>query len=157
MRPGERRVCSTPTATLPVPDTRKRPGNELAAVCHPEGVTKYSYVDVDEVEGEGPGGAVKKLRRELGAQAFGFNYFELPAGAEGLEHDETESSQEEVIFVIAGSGHLRVDGDEIDLKPGRFVRLDPSAVRCPVAGAEGLTFVTFGSPINERYEPPSWG
>ena len=36
-------------------------------------------------------------------------------------------------------GRLRVDGDEIDLKPGRFVRLDPSAVRCPVAGPDGLT------------------
>jgi hypothetical protein len=96
---------------------------------------KYAFVDVDDLPGEGPGGAVKKLRRALGAHAFGFNYFELPPGVEGREHDETESSQEEVMFV----------------------RLDPSAVRCPVAGTDGLTFVTFGSPVNERYEPPSWG
>jgi quercetin dioxygenase-like cupin family protein len=120
-------------------------------------MARYSVADVDELPGEGPGGAVKKVRRALGAQAFGFNYFELPPGVEGREHDETESSQEEVMFVVAGSGSLRVDGDEIDLKPGRFVRLDPSAVRCPVAGPDGLTFVTFGSPVNERYEPPSWG
>ena len=45
----------------------------------------FSYVDVDELEGEGPGGAVRKVRRELGARAFGFNYFTLPADAEGLE------------------------------------------------------------------------
>ena len=34
----------------------------------------FNYVDVDSVEGEGPGGAVRKLRRALGAQAFGFNH-----------------------------------------------------------------------------------
>ena len=120
-------------------------------------MARYSYVDVDDLPGEGPGGAVKKLRRALGAHAFGFNHFTLGPGIEGLEHDETESSQEEVIFIVAGSGRLRVDGEEIDLKPGRFVRLDPSARRQPAAGPDGLTFVTFGSPVNERYEPPSWG
>src|SRR5205814_1718913 len=32
------------------------------------------------------------------------------------------TGQEEVIFAVAGSGRLRVDGDEVELKPGRFVR-----------------------------------
>jgi quercetin dioxygenase-like cupin family protein len=120
-------------------------------------VTNYSVVDVDELPGEGPGGVVKKVRRALGAAAFGFNYFQLPAGTEGHEHDETQSGQEEVVFVVAGDGVLRVDGDQIELKPGRFVRLDPAARRCPVAGEDGLTFVTFGAPVDARYEPPSWG
>ncbi len=125
--------------------------------AYAQSMERYSFVDVDEVPGEGPGGAVKKLRRALGVHAFGFNYFELAPDAHGVEHDETESSQEEVMFVVAGSGRLRIDGDELELKPGRFVRLDPSAVRSPFAGPDGLTFVTFGSPVNERYEPPSWG
>jgi quercetin dioxygenase-like cupin family protein len=117
----------------------------------------YSYVDVADLEGEGPGGAVKKARRALGARAFGFNYFELPAGAVGHEHDETRSKQEEVIFVVSGSGTLRVDGEQVELKPGRFVRLDPETVRCPTAGPDGLHFVTFGAPVGGGYEPPSWG
>jgi quercetin dioxygenase-like cupin family protein len=120
-------------------------------------VAGYSYVDVRDLPGEGPGGAVRKVRRALGARAFGFNWFELPPDAEGLEHDETGSGQEEVILVIDGSGRLRVGGEEIELKPGRFVRLDPETVRCPVAGPEGLTFVTFGAPAAGGYEPPSWG
>ena len=33
----------------------------------------YDVVDLDSLEGEGPGGMVRKLRRALGAQAFGFN------------------------------------------------------------------------------------
>jgi hypothetical protein len=52
---------------------------------------------------------------------------------------------------LQAQGQLRIDGDEVGLKRGQFVRLDPSAVRCPVAGPHRLTFVTFGSPINERY------
>src|SRR5205823_10459693 len=118
-------------------------------------MASYSVVDVDRLPGEGPGGAVKKVRRALGARAFGFNYFELPAGVEGHEHDEAATGQEEVIFVVAGSGRLRLDGDEVELKPGRFVRLDASARRCPVAGDAGLTFLPFGAPLCRAYAPPA--
>jgi quercetin dioxygenase-like cupin family protein len=117
----------------------------------------YSVVDVADLEGEGPGGAVKKTRRALGARAFGFNYFTLPPGVRGREHDHAEQGQEEVVFVVKGSGTLIVDGEEVELKPGRFVRLDPEAVRVPTAGDKGLEFVTFGAPLRGDYEPPSWG
>jgi hypothetical protein len=34
----------------------------------------------------------------------------------------------------------------VPVRPGSFIRLDPEAVRCPVAGPEGLTFVAVGAP-----------
>ena len=37
----------------------------------------YSKVNVHELEGSGPGGAVRFVRRELGVEAFGINWFEL--------------------------------------------------------------------------------
>ena len=117
----------------------------------------YSFVDVDQLAGEGPGGAVRKVRRELDARAFGFNYFTLAPGVEGREHDHGDQDQEEVYFVVKGSGMMRIDGEEIDLKPGRFVRVDPSSTRMPTAGDDGLEFVTFGAPLGGGYEPPSWG
>ncbi len=117
----------------------------------------YSVVDVADLPGEGPGGVVKKARQALGARAFGFNWFELPAGTVGHEHDETTSGQEEVVVVIAGTGTLAVDGETLELRPGRIVRLDPEAVRCPTAGPDGLTFVAFGAPVDGPYEPPPWG
>ncbi len=120
-------------------------------------MARYSVVDIEQLEGEGPGGAVRKLRRELGATAFGFNHFRLPPGMTGREHDHANDSQEEVYVVLKGSGFMRVDDDEFDLRPGIVVRVDGAATRVPVAGPEGLEFVTFGAPVEGRYVPPEWG
>jgi mannose-6-phosphate isomerase-like protein (cupin superfamily) len=120
-------------------------------------VTRYSVVNVEDLPGEGPGGAVRKLRRALGARAFGFNHFRLPAGVTGREHDHAEQNQEEVYVVLRGSGVMRVDGDEVALAPGVVLRVDPEATRVPVAGDDGLEFVTFGAPLEGSYEPPDWG
>jgi mannose-6-phosphate isomerase-like protein (cupin superfamily) len=117
----------------------------------------YSYVDVDSLEGEGPGGIVRKTRRAVGARAFGFNHFTFPPRVEGREHDHGDSNQEEVYFVVRGSGTMRIDGDELELRPGRFVRVDPGSTRVPIAGDEGLELVTFGAPLESGYEPPEWG
>lgn len=107
---------------------------------------------MEEIEGAGPGGAVRFVRRELGVQAFGINWFELPPGATGHEHDERPSGQEEVAIVVRGSGHWRVDGVNIPVREGSFVRFDPESVRCPVAGREGLTFISVGARPGS-YEP----
>lgn len=111
----------------------------------------YSVVRIDELPGEGPGGAVRFLRRALGATAFGINHFTLPPGATGPEHDETASQQEEVVLVLLGSGELTVDGEVVALTPGTAVRLDPEARRVPTAGPDGLVFVTIGSPRTDPY------
>src|SRR5262245_962761 len=105
------------------------------------------------MEPGGPGGVVRFVRRELDATAFGINHFTLPPGSPGREHDERESGQEEIMLILSGSGVLRVDDDELELLPGRFIRLDPESTRLPVAGSDGLTFVTIGSPRDEPYAP----
>jgi quercetin dioxygenase-like cupin family protein len=112
----------------------------------------YSVVNVDEIEGAGPGGAVRFVRRELGVEAFGINWFELPPDTEGREHDETGSGQEEVSVVIRGSGLWRIDGGEVPVQVGSFVRIDPETVRCAVAGPEGMTFISVGARPGS-YEP----
>jgi mannose-6-phosphate isomerase-like protein (cupin superfamily) len=117
----------------------------------------FSFVDVGDLEGEGPGGMVRKVRRALDARAFGFNYFTLGPCVDGREHDHADSPQEEVYFVVKGSGRMRIDDEEIELKPGRFIRIDAESRRLPISDEEGLEFVTFGAPVEGRYEPPEWG
>ena len=105
----------------------------------------YSIVNVEDVEGAGPGGRVKFVRRELGCEAFGINWFQLPPNTEGVEHDEAEKGQEEVNVVIAGSGVWKIDGEEVPVRAGTFLRFDPEATRQPVAGPDGMTFIGVGA------------
>ncbi len=112
----------------------------------------YSVVNIEEVEPGGPGGAVRFVRRQLGAEAFGINWFEIPPGMAGREHDEGESGQEEVNVIIRGSGIYRVDGEEIQLREGTFCRFDPETTRQLVAGPDGLTMIAVGA-RRGSYEP----
>jgi len=112
----------------------------------------YSTVHVDDLPEEGPGGAVRFIRRHLGAEAFGINWFEFGPGVVGHEHDEQESKQEEVSVIIAGSGVYRVDGEVIPVRRGTVMRFDPEAKRVPVAGPEGMTMIAVGA-RQGSYEP----
>jgi len=112
----------------------------------------YSIVQVDDLPGEGPGGAVRFIRRQLGVGAFGINWFELPPNAEGHEHNEQQTEQEEVNVIIAGSGVYRVEGEEIPVRRGTVLRFDPETTRVPVAGPEGMTMVAVGA-RRGSYEP----
>jgi mannose-6-phosphate isomerase-like protein (cupin superfamily) len=84
----------------------------------------YSVVNIDEIEGAGPGGAVRFVRR----------------------------GQEEVNVVVRGSGVWRVDGEEVPVREGSFLRFDPGTTRCAVAGSDGMAFIGVGA-RRGSYEP----
>ena len=39
----------------------------------------------------------------------------------------------------------RIDGDEVPVRTGSFLRFDPEVTRCPVAGPDGLAFLAIGA------------
>ena len=102
-------------------------------------------VHIDEIEGSGPGGAVKFVRRNLGVEAFGINWFDLPANTEGVKHSESESSQEEVNVIVRGSGVYRIEDEEVPFTAGSIFRFDPETTRQPVAGPDGFAMVAVGA------------
>ena len=112
----------------------------------------YSVANIAAVEGAGPSGAVKFLRRELGVQAFGVNWFDLPPNTEGRRHDETDSQQEEVNIVIRGGGVYRINGEEVPVTAPMIFRFDAETTRRPVAGPDGLTMIAVGA-RRGSYEP----
>jgi mannose-6-phosphate isomerase-like protein (cupin superfamily) len=112
----------------------------------------YSIVHVDDIEGSGPGGAVRFVRRELGVEAFGINWFEIPPNTQGREHDESETGQEEVNVIVRGSGVYRIEGVDVPVREGSFLRFDPGTTRVPVAGADGMTMIGIGA-RRGSYEP----
>jgi mannose-6-phosphate isomerase-like protein (cupin superfamily) len=112
----------------------------------------YSITHLEEIEGAGPGGSVRFVRRVLGVEAFGINWFEIAPDSEGLEHDESGSGQEEVNVIIRGSGVYRIDGEDVPVSAGTFLRFDPGTTRQPIAGPDGLTMIAVGA-RRGSYEP----
>jgi hypothetical protein len=112
----------------------------------------YSMVHVDDIEPGGPGGAVRFVRRELGVEAFGINWFELGPNVVGREHDETGTGQEEVNVIVAGSGVYRIEGEDVPVRAGSILRFDPETTRVPIAGPEGMTMIGIGA-RRGSYEP----
>jgi quercetin dioxygenase-like cupin family protein len=87
----------------------------------------------------------KTVARSLGAEAVKLNQFDNQPGQAGREHDESESGQEEIYTALQGSGVIRVDGEELPLRPGLYVLVSPDATRQVVAGDQGLGYLVVGA------------
>lgn len=100
----------------------------------------YRVADAGDFEGRR-----KPVRQALGVTAFGINQYESPPGFEGIRHDELGSGQEEVYVALAGGGTIRIEDEELDFVPGRYVFVPPELARQVVAGERGLSYVVVGS------------
>jgi len=111
----------------------------------------YTYVDAEDVKQTW--GTFRFMRHALGATAFGITQIDFPADKVGAEHDESGSGQEEIYICISGSGKLEIDGEAVELKPGRYVLVSPDAKRRPSAGGDGMSFICVGGVPGGVYEP----
>ena len=111
----------------------------------------YSVVDVADIPYVW--GTFKFVRHHLGVTAFGFSQIDFPSDKVGSEHDESESGQEEVYLTLSGAGRLEIDGETVDMKPGRYVRVPPEAKRRPAAGPDGMSFLVIGGVPGGVYQP----
>ena len=111
------------------------------------------YTVVDAASVEPSFGVFRKMRQALGVTGFGVNQLDLPAGARGVKHDETDDDQEEVYVVLAGSGTMEVDGEPVGLAAGRWLRVDAGSVREPVAGPDGLQLIMIGGTPGRGFAP----
>jgi len=89
----------------------------------------FKAIDVDEIEPTW--GTFRMVRHQLGGTAFGLNQIDFPPDKVGSEHDEGQSGQEEIYYTISGSGTLTIDGEEIEMRPGRYILVSPDAKRRP--------------------------
>ena len=93
------------------------------------------------------------MRHHLGATAFGFAQIDFPPDKMGSKHDETESRQEEVYLTLSGSGTLEVDGEPVEMRPGRYILVPPDSKRRPTAGPDGMSFLVIGGVPGGVYAP----
>jgi uncharacterized cupin superfamily protein len=86
----------------------------------------WAVGSVDDM-GEGPG--FRKIRRELGVEAFGVNAVVLPPGYEGRIH--SHERQEELYIVLRGEIEFRLGDERRTLGPGGLARVDAATMRSP--------------------------
>ena len=106
-------------------------------------MSSHQVVHTSDVEAHN--GVFRPLTAKLGVAGFKLNQLEIAAGKEGPEHDHVANGEEEVYAVIAGSGILRIDGEDIPVKAGHFAYCPPNVRRQMIAGDEGLTWIGIGS------------
>ena len=83
---------------------------------------------VGHIDAMGEGYGFRKIRRELGVDAFGINALVLPPHYEAPAH--FHERQEEIYFVHRGEVEIKFGDDKRHvLGPGAVARVDPSTVR----------------------------
>ena len=82
--------------------------------------------------------------------AFGLYQVDLPAGAATVRHDHLDDGAEDVYAVVGGTGVVVVDGESVDVGPGRFVAVSPAAEREVRAGESGLVLIAICATPHEH-------
>lgn len=82
-------------------------------------------------------------RTELDATATGLAYLKIkPGKREAFAHRHREA--EEVVVVLSGGGHVKLDDELVALAPLDAVRVSPGVTRAFEADADGLEVLVFG-------------
>ncbi len=99
---------------------------------------------VANIDALGEGYGFRKIRRELGVEAFGINAIVVPAGFESGRHFHDE--QEETYFVHRGRLEFEFgDGSSHVLGPGGVARVDAATIRkVRNVGDEDAVYVVAG-------------
>jgi len=113
---------------------------------------------IDDMEGM-YGGAMRRVRAELGLSSFGVQTVDLPPNFDGYPwHDHEDAGQEELYAALRGSGTLEIEGDDpVELRPGEnLVRVGASARRRVMPGSEGIRLLVIGGVPGGTYTPPDF-
>ncbi len=113
-------------------------------------MSDYTKKNVSELKDSAPQFGFEEIAEarfpaeELEAEQAGFAHHRLKAGkrqAFGHQHDDAE----EVCFIVAGSGRVKLNDDIVELEQGDFLRVAPPVKRRFEAGPDGLEYVVFGA------------
>lgn len=90
------------------------------------------------------------LKEKLGTEELGISVLELEPDGKGMEHDESDSGQEEVYYVVEGTIDVDLaDADEtVTLEADEAIRLDAEETRqIHNRGDERAKLVLVGAPL----------
>ena len=93
----------------------------------------YSKIEKQE-------GARLELHDRLGLTGSEISINELPAKA-AVPFVHAHKENKEVYYIVKGSGTFAIDGEEVALKEGDFIKIAPKEKRQIFAGESGITYL----------------
>lgn len=89
---------------------------------------------------ENEAGARIELHDKIGLTGSEISLNRLPAN-ESIPFVHAHKQNEEVYYIVEGEGKFVIDGEDVALKAGDFVRISPDGKRQIFAGKAGLTYI----------------
>jgi hypothetical protein len=116
----------------------------------------YDVKRLDEME-RAFGGALARVRAEIGITAFGVQVVDLPpnSGALAPEHDHEHDGQEELYLLLSGAAEVVVPDGVVALDTETFLRLGPAVRRRIRSGPAGARVLMVGGVPGRAYVPPA--
>jgi mannose-6-phosphate isomerase-like protein (cupin superfamily) len=104
------------------------------------------------------GGAMRRVRAELGVTGFGVQVIDLPPNFERYPfHDHEDDGQEELFLALRGDGVVELDsGERFAVSADEPVRVGPGERRRVVSGAEGIRLLVVGGTPGSAYAIPEF-
>ena len=127
-------------------------------------MSSYTKVNIEDVEdsatmfGLAPSLEARFARRALGGTIVGVSREVLAPGFR-VPFGHMHRDQEEVYFVVRGSGRIKIEDEILELSEGDLVRIAPGVWRCTEAGPDGMAIIAVGAPIadeNDAVIEQSW-
>jgi hypothetical protein len=85
--------------------------------------------------------------------AFGLQILDLPPNLDAYpQHDHSEDGQEEVYFVLRGSGDVEIEGERIPLDTETAVSIKSGTRRKLWPGPDGMRVIAIGGKPGSAYE-----
>jgi len=112
----------------------------------------YKVVKIDDMEAIAFG-TFRRARAELGITSFGLQVLDLPPNLDAYpEHDHSSDGQEEVYFVLRGSGEVEIDGERVPLDTETAVSIKSGTRRKLWPGPDGMRVIAIGGKPGALYE-----
>lgn len=94
------------------------------------------------------------LGKALGVSAFGLAVVDIDylGGATNYPlHSHEEDGQTEVFVVARGGGSASIDGEDVQIREGEMLAIEPAAKRGFTAGDDGLRLIVIGATAGEPF------
>ena len=91
---------------------------------HVINLSEVPAVEINAPQGSPFGGSRQRVGAAIGSQKLGYSFFTVPPGKAAFPY-HTHTSNEEMIYIVAGQGILRLGKEELEVTAGTMIACPP--------------------------------